>query len=217
LTPDEKRILASLGYVGGASTTKPPAPGDKLPDVKDMLPHYVRLSDARTQATKGNPAAIDTVREILQEVPSYSTARLFLGDMLLSKQQFAEAAKEYSAVANDQPENHEAHSSWANVLAAQGRFDEAIVHYRKAIDIEPASSSYHYYYAFTLIRVGKVAEAIKELEDAVRINPAFIEARMPLSKLLAESNRTAEAVEQYEAARKYRPDLAAPPWLPQRK
>jgi arylsulfatase A-like enzyme/Flp pilus assembly protein TadD len=213
LTPDDRRILASLGYVGGRSS-KPPAPAEQLPDVKDMLPHYVRLSEARARADDGEVvAAIEMVREILDQAPRYSTARLFLGDLLVRERLFDAAAGEYAAVASDQPDNAEAHAFLANALAAQGLFQDSVPHYRKAIDIDPTGAPYHYYFAFTLIRLGNSAEAILQLEEAVRWNPAFVEARLQLGKLLAENGRTDGAVQQYEAALKYRPGLPRPPWL----
>lgn len=215
LTPNEQRILASLGYVGGTGSPKQPPSEELLPDVKDMLPHYVRLTEATEQAGRGNvTAAIETVREILRSAPGYSTARFLLGDLLLRERQFAAAAIEYSTVARDQTENAEAHARWGNALAAQGMFEESAEQYLRAIEIDPDGASYHYYFAFTLIRLGKSAEAINQFQAAIKCNPAFVEARLHLGRLFADSGRAGEAIEQYEAALKHRPGLSRPLWLP---
>jgi tetratricopeptide (TPR) repeat protein len=186
LTPDEKRILASLGYAAGAGD------GDVA-------------------------AAIEMIRKILDDAPRYSTARLFLGDLLLRQKQFDGAAKEYAAVASDQPDNAEAHAYWANALAAQGHFEDAAAHYRKAIEIDPTGAAYHYYFSFTLIRLGNSKAAIDQLQDAIRCNPAFVEARLQLGRLLAENGQAGDAAQQYEAALKYRPGLPLPSWISNRK
>ena len=116
-------------------------------------------------------------------------------------------------MAREQPDNAEAHSSWANVLAAKGEFQESVTHYRKAIEIDPDAAPYHYYYSFTLTRLGQSSAALKELEQAIRCYPGFVEARLQLGKLLAESGRVTEASAQYAAASKYRRNLPRQPLI----
>ena len=218
ISTEEKRILASLGYVGGSGLQKPATPGETLPDVKEMMPKYVELLAARDLITAGDPSgAMETLRKIVRDMPGYSTARNLLADLFMHQQQYSAAEREYATVVKDQPENAEAHAGLANSLLAQGRLDDALGHFRKSVEIEPDNTSYHYYFAFALARAGNAADAIHELEAAVRIDPAFVDARLPLSKLLADTGRTEEAVKQYEEALKHRPDMSPPPWLPSRE
>ena len=214
LSPDDKQILASLGYVTGPTANEFVRDNNRLPDVKEMLPYYVKLSAARHQAAQGRiDVAIEMIRSILNEAAGYSTARLYLGDLLVRQKQFDQALQEYAAVAREQPDNAEAHSSWANVLAAKGEFQESVTHYRKAIEIDPDAAPYHYYYSFTLTRLGQSSAALKELEQAIRCYPGFVEARLQLGKLLAESGRVTEASAQYAAASKYRRNLPRQPLI----
>src|SRR5207249_787231 len=53
LSAKDQRILESLGYAAGGSAPAPPDRKEHLPDVKDMLPHYNKLSEAQRLYDQG--------------------------------------------------------------------------------------------------------------------------------------------------------------------
>ena len=102
LSPKERRALASLGYLGAHSPAKKPAaPGEALPDVKQMLPLYNKVEDAHRLLLGGDaPAAEQRLREISRQAPDYLPARLYLADALTKQNKLAESREVSESAGN---------------------------------------------------------------------------------------------------------------------
>lgn len=209
LTAEEQRVLESLGYAAGATASAPPsAPQARLPDVKDMLPHYNALDEAKHLLETGETdAAIEKVRGILEQAPEYSAAQVFLGDALMSRKQFAEAALCYEKVLAEKPDRALAHAHLANARAAQGDLENAVVHFRRALELDSEGPNWRFALARALLLLKRPAEAIAELEDVVRCDPGYVGAHTNLGVLLPQIGRRQEAIAHFQEALKYRPDL----------
>jgi arylsulfatase A-like enzyme/Flp pilus assembly protein TadD len=209
LSTKEQQILASLGYTGGKRAGPPSDAVESLPDVKDMLPLYNMVLDARALlAGRQAPAALEKIDAILKLAPDYHEARVLLGDALMSQKRYSEAAGVYESVLAENPDQPTAHAHLADALAAQGRPQDAILHFRRALAIDSEAASWHLHLAQVLSSLGNPQEAVSEYEEAIRCDPGFVKAHLELGGLLTQLGQHEGAIGHFEVAIRLHPGLA---------
>jgi len=210
LSPQERRALASLGYLGGKSSVQKPAvPGDVLPDVKRMLPIFNKAEAAHRLLFDGDaPAAEARLRELCREAPAYLPARLYLAEVLTRQENFAESRAVSESVLKLDPDNSDAHFQLAGVFSAQQNFVEAVAELRKALETKPNAVGVLYNLGQALVPLGQSEEAEEAFRQVLEQDPAFVNAHVALAILLTNQQRAGEAEPYYRQALKYSPNLA---------
>jgi len=93
-----------------------------------------------------------------------------LGDVLILKKAYAEAAERYREAIHLDPEYAAAHHNLAAALVRLGQREEAIRHFEEALRIHPTAVD-HYNLANTLARLGRDAEAIAHFQQVLAMEP----------------------------------------------
>lgn len=176
ISPKEKRIFASLGYVGGASGA-PYNPNDvNLPEVKKMLPILQKVRHARYILKQGqHDEAIDILRQATNENPSNMTFQFLLAESFFDTGRLQQAEEVLSHVLNQSARitsvmKIDALSLKARCLYAFGKKEEAIQHLRSALAIEPDHSISLNGLAWILAtrKNGNTEDQLEALESALK-------------------------------------------------
>ena len=84
-----------------------------------------------------NDAALRKYTEALQIKPDWVDPRINVGAIYLMQDRLSEAATQYAAILQVDPENAEAHNNLAIALHGMGRREDAIRHFREAVRYNP--------------------------------------------------------------------------------
>jgi len=125
---------------------------------------------------------------------------------------YAEAAREYAKLVNENPADGSLRASYAGALGALGRYDAAIEQLTAAIRLEPLNVEAYHNRAVIHERKGERDAAVRDYQTAVRYNPQYAPSRQSLARLGAplpqtprtepERRATALTEEAAEAARR---------------
>ncbi len=200
LTAQERKGLASLGYLGGSASPKGLPPTDVLSDIKRRLPFFNRVEDAQTVLEQGDAAAAaQQLRKIISQVPNYILARTVLADALAAQGKFDEAQKELEAVLQLDPEQSDARFRIGGMLIAQSREDEAIAQFEQTLHTPPNAEEL-VYLGQVLVQFGQNDRAESYFKQAIAIDPHFVAGQIALGHLYASQQRTKTAIDHYRAA-----------------
>jgi Flp pilus assembly protein TadD len=144
------------------------------------------------------------LRDTLAKNPAAAPVHNDLGVILAKRQQYADAAREFSAALEHDPDNAAAHSNLAQALALQGRFQEAEAQFTTALKLKPSDVESRKKYADYLLRQRREREAVAQLAAAMRMKPD-LETRMKLAGLLYQRGEVGAAVEQLRRAVRLKP------------
>ncbi len=211
LTAKDAAILDSLGYVAGGKVASPTdlAQTEALPDLKDMMPHFLKLQRARSLFVEGQlDQAATLAEEVIVETDKMPVAYLFLGDVLNKQGHYREATDSLRTLVEKQPDNVKARERLAVLLAKQDLLEEAVTEFREIIRQSPEIPQTHFELAQTLSQQKKLEPAIAEFREAIRLEPELIAAHFHLGMLLASLKRPNEAVVCFENALKVQPRFA---------
>ena len=166
-TQERRDKLASLGYVGGSSTSA--VSGLDPKDGVRLLPD---LEAARRSIQLG-PAkdALDPLNRILAKNPGNIPATLLLGQAQLATGKAAEAVATYKKVAGMAPGNNLAWFDLGNAYAATAvkddtSFSQAKTAWDKALTLSPRHADTYLNYASLLVTRGRPEEARQMLLKA---------------------------------------------------
>ena len=208
LSAKEKQALAGLGYLGGTRAAPTRTATGTLPDVKDMLPYGIAVEDAINLSRNGSAeAAIERLRDIVRESPSYADASIYLAGALRDKSEFSEAEGVLRDLLKLKPECSQGHSGLAAILTQQGHADEAIREWLTTIELDPYNAEAHYNAAKLYLSGGRPRQAMGHLNAALEIDRQHAGAHQWRANLLSHQGRTAEAIADLRQALKYAPNL----------
>lgn len=211
LSEKDRRILESLGYVGGkASDNSKGKAAEVLPDMKDMLPYMAKMENVSHMVSAGDfQGAAKLAREVVAATsPNYPMAEVILGDVLRQQGALDEAVAVYQSVLKKDPDCIKAHARLGDFYASQRRWKQAANEFRAVIKLEPEAAHAHFDLAEMLSRMNQPDAAFLEYREATRSDPGFVTAHFELGLLLAKSHRLDESVFEFEQALKYEPRLS---------
>jgi len=175
------RALAALGYVG-AQSVDPSKSFRDLPDPKDRLGVYGRISRARALAKGEEPArAVPVLEAILAEAPEVIDAWFTLGNVYFRLRDWEEAAERYRKTLELKPDHDWATIGLADTFVARGRIEEAVVGYRKHLESDPANAQIRYRLAQVLLDAGRDAEAVEAFRATLAAEPRTARAEVGLA------------------------------------
>jgi len=176
LSPQARRTLESLGYLGHA-----PAAGAPHADPKDRLAEYNLYEKALAAMYSGNPlAAVTEFRQLLASDPRNSMARYYLGDAYLRSRQPESAIREWTDALKFDP----AYAPAAEALGAWwiGREDyaKARAAFQKAVAAAPGDYAALVGLGTAEERLGLLPDALQHLETACKIAPESVSCNREL-------------------------------------
>jgi tetratricopeptide (TPR) repeat protein len=159
------------------------------------------------------PEAVAEFRGIVERNPDDTSARRYLGEILLEQGQADEAIVHFRKAAEVAPLSAQSQLDLGGALARQQRDTEAISHLRKALELDPRSAEAHRQIANVLIRQNEADQAIEHYRKALEINPRDAKTHTnPGLALWTHKGRVNDAIAhfrealaidpRYEAARK---------------
>ncbi|MFN0198135.1 MAG: sulfatase-like hydrolase/transferase [Planctomycetaceae bacterium] len=205
LSPQEQRVLASLGYLGGQSETDENKKSEvQLPDIKQILPLHNTTEEAHQKLIDGDaPTAEKMLRVILRESPEYLPAQIFLAESLTKQHKLSESRELLESVIQHDPEEEDAYFQLGLIELAENRREEAVKHFRKALEIKPDAIGALYNLGLTLSQLGQLQLARQCYEKAIVLDPAYVNAHIALGLALAMQQRPDDAMEHYRIALSY--------------
>ncbi len=119
--------------------------------------------------------------------------RYHLGDVALTKNQYAQAEQHYQSVLTDSPDNAAAVNNIAWLKLRAGKTDEALTLAERANQLRPQVPAYLDTLAEVLAAKGQTDRAISVQQDAVKQAPGVPAYRLRLAQLLVSSGKKTEA------------------------
>jgi len=205
MDPDTLQRLAALGYVGNMVDQDPAA---VLPDPKDKLPLFARMSAAKAAAQDGRlEEAIASMSAVLADDPRIVDAHVTLGNWLRRAGRLDAAAASFKAALGLQPENELALSNLANLYRSLGRHQAALEGYRAVLRLEPRNPQTWYHLATLLLDLGRVDEAEETFQQALGHNPAMGAGHNSLGAIAFARGRLDQAEQLIRKALELEPEL----------
>jgi tetratricopeptide (TPR) repeat protein len=152
--------------------------------------------------------AIALLRRTLQDYPDASGDWLFLGQLLLRRQDVPAAEKAFRTAIEKDPKSAEAHFYLGAVLSHQAKWDEAAACFRQATKLKPDYAEAYSQLGHCLKRKGDRAGALAAFRMAVGCQPQLADAQAQLGELLAEDGQLEAALTHLRLAVQYAPEDA---------
>jgi arylsulfatase A-like enzyme/Flp pilus assembly protein TadD len=208
LSAAERRTLASLGYVARPAGERHDSAQQSLPDIKDRLKYHDAVVRANQSLDEGRPQeALDELQRVIEAVPDYSLARMFLGEALAKSGKLDEARQIFQELAEREPEKGEAHVRLGWIFGRQGRRDEALAELHKALDLAPDTAEYRVNLGSVFLELDRRDEAREMFQSAVQVDPAC--GSFEIAKLLESAGDIDGAIKHYKLTLTYDPN-----WIP---
>lgn len=188
LTPEARRRLQSLGYLGGSG----PRAGETLADPKDRRALAARLAEVTSGELRG-PALETALTRILADDPRNPQAALRLGYARVARGDCRAAMPQFrTAIASGMP-TADAHLGLAGCLAARQDAAGALEALDAGAVVEPGNPVIVANQGAVRSDAGRPAEAVPFLRRAVQLDPDLHQARFNLAIALARTGDRAGA------------------------
>jgi choline-sulfatase len=198
LTPESRRRLQALGYLGGAGH----GTGGPLADPKDRRELAARMA----QVTSGELTGPDLERAlaaIVRDDPGNPQARLRLGYALVTGNRCPAAETHFRAAIARRMPTADAHLGLAGCLAARRAFRDAERVLDEAAEAEPGNPSVLANQGIVRSDAGRPADAVPYLRRALALDAEFHQARFALAIALARTaDRAGAEAEALELLRR---------------
>ncbi len=143
---------------------------------------------------------LESLQEIVRQVPENKKNRLLLAQAYLSGSQTAKAAAELETVITLAPDEARPRRMLGKTYLTLGKFAEAIELYKEAIELEPTFAGGYVALALAYRQSDRAEDAIVELGRAIALAPDQARPRRILGDTYRARGSTAEAIELYEQA-----------------
>lgn len=203
LDAEQRRQLASLGYLSGAGASSGAVTAD-LPDPRSRIGIAQALHAAVARIQKGEcPEVLRELERIVREDPHNFPALALAGQCLRDAGRHAEALELYRRAAAENPDSAVPVANIAGALAALGRKAEAETEFRHALALDPSEGDSAANLARLLAEEGKTSEAISILDRTVAAGGASAQLFLERGRLRASSGRLEDGLADFrEAARR---------------
>lgn len=147
-----------------------------------------RFTEATQALEEGRPEeSIDALAELVEDYPDYVSARVNLGAAYFGAERYAEAAEQFEAAHEIEPEDARILLNLAAAKSAQDEVDEAIDLLIETLEIDPEMRDVHYNLAIAYWRKGRTPEAMAELEMELALHPDHEAAQQTMQRLKADA------------------------------
>ena len=175
-------------------------------DIQNAVAHGLR---ARILASlKGADAAIQYLREKIQEYDRVVEYKLTLAEIYMREQRFRDAEATYGLVLSQEPNSKRALLGMGRAILVQtDRKTEALKLFLQAAVLDPSDAEAIYWAAETFVQQKRYPEAVKQYLRVLTLNPRFPRAHMSLGQAYLEMRDPKSALAQAETEKAMNPDL----------
>jgi len=178
-SPETRRALETLGYLGRGSKTAGPRA-----DPKDRLAEYNLYEQALAAMYSGKPqGAIADFRRVLAHDPKNSLARYYLADAYLRAREPQDAIREWNNALKLDPSYVPAAEALGAWWMGREDYPKARAALQKAVAIAPDDSAALLELGTAEEHMGLTADALRHVQSACRMMPGSAECRHELQTL----------------------------------
>lgn len=201
LSEEQRRQLASLGYLGGVAGG---AVSAELPDPRERVEIARRLHAAAAGVQQGRcPEVLRELERLVAEDPRNFPALALAGQCLRDADRPADALALFERAARENPRSAVPVVNVASSLLALGRRDEAEREYRHALALDPSQAEAAARLARLLRESGRGGEAVGVLDGAIDAGARAAEVFAERGVARAERGALDPALDDFrEAARR---------------
>jgi len=146
---------------------------------------------------KDKPGATQQFRAAVKANPQEPNVHFGLGYLLWGQSQYEEAAQEFEAELNNDPNHVQALTYLADADLKLNHPDVALPLLKKAIQINPRMALPHMDLGILHADAGRREEALKELTTAARLNPNDVNVHWRLGRLYKSMGKSEEAATEF--------------------
>ena len=200
LDEEQRRQLASLGYLSGAGGAGAPVASD-LPDPRDRVAIAQALHAAAARIQQGGCSEVlRELERIVREDPHNFPALALAGQCLRDAGRHAEALALYQRAAQENPASAVPVANVAGSLLQLGRRDEAEREFRHALALDPTQGDSAANLARLLRESGRSAEAMALLDRTVAAGGSSEQLFLERGTMRATAGRMEEALADFREA-----------------
>lgn len=186
------KMLASLGYVSGASTED--VDDSTLPDPKDKIHLYESVGYAVNLLSRDEyEEAVEVLEIILGDDPNIPQAQILLASAYRKTGRVTEAKRILDTYLRKEPDHMPALIAMAEILLQERRFEEVMAICRRALAEDERNARAYELMAETRMADQDHAGALPLLEKAVELQPKLSRSRINLAAALIGLGRLGEA------------------------
>jgi tetratricopeptide (TPR) repeat protein len=175
-------MLASLGYVGGASTGRE---GADLADPKDTLHLFQAVGVAAKLISEDDYAgAARQLEAVLDEDPAIPQARFLLATSYRKTGRTGEAKALLDECLEDDPDSMQALIAMAGILSEEGQTEEVLAILKRALAVDDRNAQAYELMAGVYMGVNDHRSALPLLRKVVEIQPKLTRSRKNLAACL---------------------------------
>ena len=175
-------MLASLGYVGGSSTS---LDGEDLADPKDKLYLYQAVGLAAQLISEDDYAgAVRQLEGVLDEDPAVPQARFLLATSYRKIGRTDDAKALLDEYLRDDPDSVQALIAMAGILSEEGQTEEVLAISKRALAVDNRNAQAYELMAGVYMGVNDHRSALPLLEKVVEIQPKLTRSRNNLAACL---------------------------------
>ncbi|MDP9268186.1 MAG: sulfatase-like hydrolase/transferase, partial [Acidobacteriota bacterium] len=177
LDPALMERLKSLGYAGFSGGKSQAAPSDKLPDPKDRIRVYERISEAIEDSQHGRYAAsVEKLRSTLDTEKDSVPVHYLLGIDYFRLNDFPSAVQEFQRVLQLSPDYALATFYLGLAYANAGDVENAITMLQRTLELDATNFAAAYNLGAAYLHKQMVPEAMAAFRKSVTINPEYAPA-----------------------------------------
>ncbi len=151
---------------------------------------------------RGTPSDVARQGWVLSDVPGDARQQRNYADVLYKAGRGAEAAEQYRAALETNPDSAAGHYKLAQALLAESKIDAALTEFEAALKLDPNDGETHFDHAYVLQRLGRREEAGPAYAEASRLAPKSERVHNGYAGFLAAEGKLEEAIsEQRQALR----------------
>jgi len=207
LDPALAERLKSLGYAGfsgGKSTVDATA---KLPDPKDRIQVYERISEAIEDSQQGRYSdSVEKLRATLDTEKDSVPVHYLLGIDYYRLKDFPAATAEFQKVLALSPDYSLATYYLGLTYALSGDLDQAIATLKRTLELDPTNFSAALNLGVAYVRKQMFPEATAAFQTSVEIYPDYAAGHRALGEMLLYSGQNAEALTELRTAVRLAPE-----------
>ncbi|HEV2045963.1 MAG TPA: tetratricopeptide repeat protein [Chthoniobacterales bacterium] len=152
--------------------------------------------------------APEVVRQawVMSDLPSDAGQHHNYADVLYKAGRGAEAAEQYRAALEADPNSAASHYKLGTVLLAESKIEAALAEFEAAVRLDPADGESHYDRAYALQRLGRQTEAGAAYQAAARLAPKSERVHNGYAAFLQSEGRIDEAISERRQALRHSPN-----------
>jgi len=207
LDPALMERLKSLGYAGFSGGTKQSSANAKLPDPKDRIHVYERVSEAIEDSQQGRYAAsVAKLRSTLDTESDSVPVHYLLGINYYRLRDFPAAEQEFQRVLQLSPDYALATFYLGMAYAKAGDVDQAITTLRHTLELDATNFSAAYNLGAAYLQKGMAPEALAAFRNSVEIYPEYAAGHRAMGEVLLYQGQVGEAIKELREAVRLAPE-----------